>query len=101
MANENIDCRLKEKRLFKPSAAFSRKAHVSSRAQLDRLRRKAEKDPEAFWAEIARELRWAKPWKKTLDWKPPNAKWFVGGRLNLTENCLDRHLEGRGAIRRP
>ncbi len=55
-------------------------------------------DPEGFWAEIAQEFVWRKPWKKTLSWNftEPNVKWFVGGKLNITENCLDRHLADRG-----
>ena len=55
-------------------------------------------DPEAFWAEIAQEFQWRKPWTKTLQWNftEPSIKWFVGGKLNITENCLDRHLATRG-----
>ncbi|HLL96563.1 MAG TPA: acetate--CoA ligase [Spirosoma sp.] len=55
-------------------------------------------DPETFWAEIAQEFQWRKPWTKTLQWnfEEPSIKWFVGGKLNITENCLDRHLAERG-----
>ncbi len=55
-------------------------------------------DPENFWAEVAQEFQWRKPWTKTLQWnfEEPNIKWFQGGKLNITENCLDRHLETRG-----
>ena len=55
-------------------------------------------DPEAFWAEIAQNFQWRKPWTKTLQWNftEPNVKWFIGGKLNITENCLDRHLIERG-----
>ncbi|XWW45519.1 acetate--CoA ligase [Fibrella sp. USSR17] len=55
-------------------------------------------DPEAFWAEIAQEFQWRKPWTKTLQWNfdEPSIKWFVGGKMNITENCLDRHLATRG-----
>lgn len=55
-------------------------------------------DPESFWAEIAQEFQWRKPWKKTLQWNftDPEVKWFIGGKLNITENCLDRHLATRG-----
>ena len=55
-------------------------------------------DPEGFWAEIAQNFQWRKPWKKTLQWnfEEPNVQWFVGGKLNITENCLDRHLAERG-----
>jgi acetyl-CoA synthetase len=55
---------------------------------------RAEADPEAFWAEWARELHWSTPWERVLEWNPPQAKWFVGGRLNAAYNCLDRHLDG-------
>ena len=59
---------------------------------------KSVEDPEAFWAEIAQNFQWRKPWTKTLQWNftEPNIKWFVGGKLNITENCLDRHLIERG-----
>ncbi len=59
---------------------------------------KSVEDPEAFWAEIAQEFQWRKPWTKTLQWNftEPSIKWFVGGKLNITENCLDRHLAERG-----
>ncbi|GAB3166360.1 acetate--CoA ligase [Telluribacter humicola] len=55
-------------------------------------------DPEGFWAEVAQQFQWRKPWKKVLEWnfKEPNIKWFVGGKLNITENALDRHLKERG-----
>ena len=52
----------------------------------------AAKDPEAFWAGFAKELEWIKPWSKVLEWNPPDAKWFVGGKLNVSANCLDRHV---------
>ncbi|QKZ12917.1 acetate--CoA ligase [Spirosoma sp. KUDC1026] len=59
---------------------------------------KSVEDPEAFWAEVAQDFQWRKPWTKTLQWNfdEPNVKWFIGGKLNITENCLDRHLETRG-----
>ncbi|QJD79621.1 acetate--CoA ligase [Spirosoma rhododendri] len=59
---------------------------------------KSVEDPEAFWAEVAQNFHWRKPWTKTLQWNfdEPNIKWFVGGKLNITENCLDRHLAERG-----
>ena len=56
--------------------------------------RKADRNFEKFWAGFAKELDWFKPWKKVLDWKPPKAKWFVGGKLNVSVNCVDRHLAG-------
>lgn len=55
-------------------------------------------DPEGFWAEVAQEFKWHKPWKRVLDWnfEEPNVKWFVGGKTNITENALDRHLRELG-----
>jgi acetyl-CoA synthetase len=66
--------------------------------EYQRAYQKSVEDPEAFWAEIAQNFQWRKPWTKTLQWnfEEPNVKWFVGGKLNITENCLDRHLETRG-----
>src|SRR5207247_5544741 len=52
----------------------------------------AERDFEGFWAAFARELEWSRPWTKVLDWDPPHAKWFVGGMLNASTNCVDRHV---------
>jgi acetyl-CoA synthetase len=89
---ENISVLLKEKRLFKPSAGFSKAAHVGSAAALQVLRKKAAANPEKFWAEQARSLSWLKPFKKTLVWKAPFAQWFVGGKLNVSANCLDANL---------
>jgi len=89
-----IEVLLKERAVRKPSPEFQRAAHVKGLAALQALRKQALKSPEKFWEKAAKELRWSKPWKKTLDWKHPFAKWFVGGRLNVSENCLDRHLDG-------
>ncbi|MCG3112063.1 MAG: acetate--CoA ligase [Candidatus Manganitrophus sp. SB1] len=95
MAREKeITSVLNERRLFKPKKEFSKAAHLSSLEAYKGLYRKAEKNPEAFWAGLAKELSWFKPWKKVLEWKPPFAKWFVGGKINIAYNCLDRHLEG-------
>jgi len=88
----DIESMLHERRLFKPPKAFSAAAHIKSLAQYKKLAKQAEKNPERFWASIAKELHWDRPWKKVLVWKPPFAQWFVGGRLNVTTNCLDRHL---------
>jgi acetyl-CoA synthetase len=84
-----LDDLLKEKRTFNPPASFKRRAALRDES----LHRKARRNPEKFWASIASELRWEKRWKKVLDWKAPFAKWFVGGRINVSANCLDRHLE--------
>ena len=96
-ANEtatNIESILREKRKFEPPAEFVRHAHVGGRAAYDELRARADRDPEGFWAECARELDWFKPFDTTLEWKHPFAKWFLGGKLNASYNCLDRHLKG-------
>jgi acetyl-CoA synthetase len=93
--NTNITTLLKESRVYKPAAAFSKQARVKSFAALKSLQAKAKKGHEAHWAAAAKELLWDKPWRKTLDWSnPPFAKWFVGGKLNASANCLDRHLAG-------
>ncbi|HEY1953502.1 MAG TPA: acetate--CoA ligase [Gemmatimonadaceae bacterium] len=86
----DIDVLLEENRKFDPPAAFKRSANVSS----PEIYQKAARDPEGFWADEARELEWVKPWSKVLDWKPPHAKWFIGGKINVTTNCIDRHLTG-------
>ncbi|MDP8978969.1 MAG: acetate--CoA ligase [Acidobacteriota bacterium] len=91
MASQDIDSVLKEKRVFDPAPEFSASAHVKSMADYQRLYQEAERDPENFWAGIARELHWFKPWDKVLEWELPFSKWFVGGQLNLSYNCLDRH----------
>ncbi len=85
-----IEALLLEKREFRPAKDFVRQANTSSPG----VYRKADRNFEKFWADFARELLWYKPWKKVLDWKPPKAKWFVGGKLNVSVNCLDRHLAG-------
>ena len=90
----NIESHLIEKRVFKPAKDFSKKARIKSLAQYRKMYRESMRRPDAFWVREAKELVWRKPWKKVLDWKAPFAKWFVGGQLNLSENCLDRHLDG-------
>jgi acetyl-CoA synthetase len=84
---------LRENRVFPPPPEFAEKAHVRSLAQYEDLYARSVADPEAFWGEIARELHWFAPWTKTLDWKLPWAKWFVGGKINISYNCLDRHVK--------
>ncbi|MBI2386642.1 MAG: acetate--CoA ligase [Elusimicrobia bacterium] len=84
----------KEERSYPPPAAFAKTASVPSKAARARLAAFAAKSPEKFWDAAARELFWFKPWRKTLQWKVPDAKWFVGATTNLSYNCLDRHLDG-------
>src|SRR5215210_474291 len=91
---ENIESHLVEKRVFKPAKGFANRARIGSLERYRRLYRESIKRPEKFWAREAGELVWQKRWTKVLEWKAPFAKWFVGGKLNLSENCLDRHLTG-------
>jgi acetyl-CoA synthetase len=77
---------------FPPLADFAAQAAVGDAASYQKLKDRAEADPEGFWAEQAGHLDWFEPWKTVLEWTPPFAKWFVGGRINLAFNCLDRHL---------
>src|ERR1044071_102813 len=92
--HDDIESHLIEKRVFKPAPAFSSKARIKSLAQFRRMYRESIGQPAKFWTREARELVWRTPWKKIVEWKPPFAKWFVGGKLNVSENCLDRHLQG-------
>ena len=88
----NIESHLIEKRVFKPPKDFAKKARIKSLDQYRRMYRESINRPAKFWAREARELVWRAPWKKVVEWKAPFAKWFGGGKLNLSENCLDRHL---------
>ena len=90
--SSNITSVLKENRVFKPLSSFSKLAHVKSFAQYKKLYKGSIRNPEAFWAKIASELVWHKKWNKVLEWKLPFSKWFVGGKINVSYNCLDRHL---------
>jgi acetyl-CoA synthetase len=96
----DIESLLKERRVFRPSPDFVRRANWN-KTTVREYRDLGAKNPERFWAKMAKEnVTWFSPWKKILVWKPPFAKWFVGGRLNVSYNCLDRHLEGENAWRR-
>ena len=90
--SQNIDSILTETRVFPPPAEFSKNALIRSREDYDKICARAASDPEGFWADIARELHWFEPWNKVLEWDAPWAKWFVGGKINLSYNCLDRHV---------
>lgn len=93
MASPTIESILHENRLFPPAAGFVQNAAIKSMEEYRALAERAAADPAAFWAELAsQELHWFKPWDTVLDWQPPFAKWFVGGKINISYNCLDRHL---------
>ena len=87
-----IETVLNESRLFPPPADFAAQAEIGSFEEYEKLYARAEADPESFWAEQADALHWFKRWDKVLEWDLPFAKWFVGGKLNVAYNCLDRHL---------
>jgi len=81
---------LQEDRSFSPAPQFRANANINDPGVYER----AEKDPEGFWASFASELEWFKKWDKVLEWKAPHAKWFVGGKINASVNCVDRHVRG-------
>jgi acetyl-CoA synthetase len=81
---------LREDRTFPPPPDFRAAAVVRDES----VYADADRDPEAFWARFAGELEWSRPWDRVLDWRPPHAKWFVGGTINASVNCLDRHVRG-------
>jgi acetyl-CoA synthetase len=86
----DIDVLLTETRSFPPPAEFRTRAHVNSEAFAE----EAARDPEAYWAKMAGAIDWISPWKTVLEWRPPHAKWFLGGKLNVSANCVDRHVRG-------
>ena len=93
MTTDRIETLLDEQRRFPPADAFKAQAHVRNNNPYDQARR----DPEGYWADWARQLEWSRPFDRVLEWKPPHAKWFIGGKLNASVNCLDRHVRaGRG-----
>ena len=91
-ADQNLDSILREDRVFPPPAEFAAKAHVGSLADYEELYARSIADPEGFWDSAAKELHWFAPWTRVLDWNLPWAKWFVGGKTNISYNCLDRHV---------
>ena len=103
MSSENITSVARESRKIAASRDFQVQANIGSFARYRRLYAESVNAPEKFWAKQAEELLiWRSKWKKVLQWKPPFARWFVGGKLNVAENCLDRHLgtphENKAAI---
>jgi acetyl-CoA synthetase len=91
--NTNIESLQHEVRVFPPPPEFAANAHIGSVEELERLRAEASANPEGFWARMAEELHWFKKWDQVLNWQPPHADWFSGGRINVSYNCLDRHLQ--------
>ncbi len=103
MTDQTITSVSRESRIFKPSAEFKNQANLGSFATYRRLYAESVNAPDKFWSKQANEhLVWRKPFKQVLQWKPPHAKWFLGGKLNISENCIDRHLgtarENKAAI---
>ncbi|HBQ21133.1 MAG: acetate--CoA ligase [Deltaproteobacteria bacterium GWA2_38_16] len=90
---EELDSLLKEDRVFKPSSEFSRSARLQTFEDYKKLYQSAQQNPQNFWEKEAKDLHWFKPWKKVLTWDPPDAQWFIGGKTNISYNCLDRHLK--------
>jgi acetyl-CoA synthetase len=88
LSSPEIDALLRETRRFPPPEAWRRSANVRD----PEVYRRAAADPEAFWADFAAELEWMRRWERVLEWKAPHAKWFVGGRINASVNCVDRHV---------
>jgi acetyl-CoA synthetase len=88
--SERIETLLHEQRTFPPPASFRQRAQLRDATVYERARA----DREGYWADWARQLEWIRPWDRVLEWKPPHAKWFVGGKLNVSANCLDRHVRG-------
>lgn len=97
MSEKGISVLMAEQRTFPPPEEFSRKAYIKNMAEYEEIYRRSVEDPEGFWAEMAEEhLTWYKKWDKVLeyDFEKPSVKWFIGGKLNASYNCLDRHLDG-------
>ncbi|HZP81219.1 MAG TPA: AMP-binding protein, partial [Chthonomonadaceae bacterium] len=88
--SQTIGTDWQQNRTFPPPPEFTRQANAND----PEIYARAERDFEGFWAGWAKELEWTKPWDKALEWNPPHAQWFVGGQLNVSANCLDRHLNG-------
>ena len=96
----NIESVLKEKRVFKPLAKFAKEARIGSMKRYAKMHRASLNNPDKFWGKAAEsELSWFRKWQKVCVWKPPFAEWFVGGKINASYNCLDRHLAGRYATK--
>jgi acetyl-CoA synthetase len=94
VTDQTITSVSRESRIFKPSAEFKNQANLGSYATYRRLYAESVNAPDRFWGKQAKQfLAWRKPFSSVLKWKAPHAKWFTGGQLNVSENCLDRHLK--------
>ncbi len=89
----SIESVFHENRIFEPSPEFSQNAHIKSYEEYLRIYEEAEKDPVAFWESVAENLHWFEQWHTPLEWNEPFAKWFIGGKTNVSYNCIDRHLD--------
>ncbi len=89
----DIESVLTEERSFEPSKAFAEASRVGSMQEYQALYKRADEDPEGYWAEVAGELHWDTPWTDVLEWKNPDAKWFLGGQTNIAYNCLDHQID--------
>ncbi|OGW11940.1 MAG: acetate--CoA ligase [Nitrospinae bacterium RIFCSPLOWO2_12_39_16] len=95
MSKEAIDVLMAEKRVFSPSKEFSKRAYIKSIEEYEEIYKRSIDDPEGFWSEMAeKHITWFKKWDKVLEWnfEKPDIKWFIGGKLNVSYNCLDRFL---------
>jgi acetyl-CoA synthetase len=92
-SSDSIVSRMTETRKFEPSEGFRARARIGSRAEYDRLHRESIDAPDAFWRRETSTLRFRTTWAKTNTWEPPHARWFEGAELNITESCLDQHIE--------
>ena len=86
--SDGFDALLQEDRVFEPPAAFRAQANANDPGVYE----EADRDHEGFWARFAGELEWSRPWDKVCEWTPPTVKWFLGGQINASVNCVDRHV---------
>ncbi len=91
-SQENITSVMDEKRVFHPDKEFTKSANIKSMALYKKMYKESILNPEKFWGDVAGEFHWFKYWTKVKQWNPPHAKWYIGGKTNLSYNCLDRHL---------
>lgn len=91
---EHLSTFLDEQRRYAPPAEFAAQARVKSKDEYERLYRQSLDDPDTFWKAESRDLVFRTPWTRTFEWTLPHARWFIGARLNASESCLDRHLDG-------